>query len=100
MGKWANQIDMNMSETAAGNFNLLWLQVNMFVHLAALVMEACPGKGGNLFAEVRPAEPGGNQLTRCSDSWVGDVMERTKSGSAECGGKSGRNSPVETSPSN
>ncbi len=42
-GKLANQIDMNMSETAAGNFNLLWLQLNMLMQFAALAMEACPG---------------------------------------------------------
>jgi hypothetical protein len=34
---------MDMGETAAGSFNLLWLQVNMLVHLAALAMEASPG---------------------------------------------------------
>ncbi len=33
-------------------------------------------------------------------TWVGDIMKRMESGGANCGGKSGRNSPVETSPSN
>jgi hypothetical protein len=61
-GKGTNKINMDMRKTAARNLNLLWLQMNMFVHLAALAVETRTSQNGNLLAHVWPAKSRGNQL--------------------------------------
>ncbi len=83
---------MYMGESAAEDLNLFWLQVNMFVHLAALAVETRPSQGGDLFAEVRLAKAREDKTTGGSDTRMGDVVEREKGGCKEL--------PVETSPNN
>jgi hypothetical protein len=74
---------MNVGETAAGDLNLFWLEMHVFVDLAALAVETCSGQGCDLFAEVRPAEPGGDQTTRCTNPRMGNVVESMEGGGAE-----------------
>jgi hypothetical protein len=72
-----------MCKTAAWDFNLLWLQMNMFMHLAALAVETRTSQNGNLFAHVWPTKSRGNKATCCSDPWMCNVMQRVKGGRAE-----------------
>jgi hypothetical protein len=82
-GEWANQIDINMSKTAARNFNLLWLQMNMPVHFAALAVETRPSHDGNPLAHVWPTKPRRNQAAGCSDPWVCNAVQGEEGGGAE-----------------
>jgi hypothetical protein len=82
-GKWANQIDMNMSKTAARNFNLLWLQMYMPVHIAALAVETRLSHDGNLLAHVWPTKSRRNQAAGSSDPWVCNAVQIVEVGRAE-----------------
>jgi hypothetical protein len=74
---------MDMCKTAARNLNLLWLQMNVFVHLAALAVETGTSQDGYLFAHVWPTKSRGNQAAGCPDPWMHNVMQGVKGGRAE-----------------
>jgi hypothetical protein len=82
-GKWTHKINMDMRKTAARNLNLLRLQMNMFVHLAALAVETRTSQDGDLFAHVWPTKSRGNQAAGCPDPWMRNVMQGVEGGRAE-----------------
>jgi hypothetical protein len=82
-GKGSNQIDMDMRKTAARNLNLLWLQMNMFVHLAALAVETRTSHNGYLLAHVWPTKSRGNQAAGCPDPWMRNIVQGVEGGRAK-----------------
>jgi hypothetical protein len=74
---------MNMCKTAARNLNLLWLQMNMFVHFAALAVETRTSHDGDLLAHVWPTKSRGNQAAGCPDPWMCNAVQGVEGGRAE-----------------
>jgi hypothetical protein len=74
---------MNMCKTAARNLNLLWLQMNMFVHFAALAVETRTSQDGDLLAYVWPTKSRGNQAAGCPDPWMRNAVQGVEGGRAE-----------------
>jgi hypothetical protein len=57
----ADQVDVDVGETAVRNRYLCWLWVDVFANLAALAKQARPGHECYGFGHLGPAELGGDE---------------------------------------
>ena len=85
---------MEVVETAVRYWYLCRLQVYLSVNFASLALQAGPGHLGNGLGHLWPAEPGGDEAAGRSHSRVVYRVQRLENRF-----RSGRNTPVETSPS-
>ena len=56
----------------------------MSLDLGTLTLYAGASPVANIGIDTRPYEPGSDELLGCSDSWVGQTMQRVKHRAAPC----------------
>ena len=88
----ANQVNMDVDETAVREGNGGGPEMVMAVNLGALAGEAFTGPSGNILGEGLPNKTGGDEAAGGTAARMRDIVEQGEHGAAEGGGDQGTES--------
>ena len=91
-GKGANQVDVDVGETAVRDGNGGGSEMDMAVNLGALAGEAFTGPSGDVLGEGLPNKTGGDEAAGGTAARMRDIVEQGEHGAAEGGGDQGTES--------
>ena len=91
-GKGANQVDVDVGETAVRDGNGGGSEMDMAVNLGALAGEAFTGPSGDVLGEGLPNKTGGDEAAGGTAARMRDIVEQGEHGAAEGDGDQGTES--------